>query len=65
MGLPVPEVGLYGLFRGVLFALFDCLHDLDVVIHVWLPGHSSLVAFKRYMVSGFGDTTGDPRTDRR
>jgi hypothetical protein len=31
------------------------MQDLDVVIHVMLPGHSSVVAFKRYKVCGFGD----------
>jgi hypothetical protein len=31
------------------------MQDLDVVIHVTLPGHSSVVAFKRYTVCGFGD----------
>jgi hypothetical protein len=41
---PVLEVSPYGLFRGVGVALFDGVQNLDVVIHVMLPGCSAVGA---------------------
>jgi hypothetical protein len=42
--VPVLDVSPYGLFGGVGVALFDCVQNLDVVIHVMLPGCSAVVA---------------------
>jgi hypothetical protein len=42
--VPVLEVSPYGVFGGVGVALFDRMQNLDVVIHVMLPGCSAVGA---------------------
>jgi hypothetical protein len=61
--LPVSQVSPYGLFGGVGVAMFDRVQNLDVVIHVILPGRSAFAPFQRYVVAGFGDAM--QRVDER